>query len=961
MRSCWILPFWLCLCAAAAAAPFELRPPAKPQANLWLEGEEFVETRGGSVKHDAGCYGGKCWSVLTTEAGAYTVEYKLSVAADGFYTAYIAGQPVGTGYTSPLWYAVDGSAWRKVTTLPASKVSWGASGAVRWTVLGTLSLAKGEHSLTFKIDQHRPQDKYYAYLIDAIALSRDEDALPALRGERPGNVFTTEPLVFQSVTNFGSWRWRVVDWQGKEKLRGQWDAKGGALTLPQLPIGYYRLQLQDKRGNWSYWAPFARISPPERLKPESPYAMDSAQSWLAAPGFSGNSLQPENSYQLISDLEKLAGLSMVRERLSWPEVNPSPGVYKWGRYETNADLLSERGISILGMFHSAPEWTKGDLQSLPHDLLATYEFCKAAAEKFSGQMAAWEFWNEPEPKGFNQDPSWDLAAAHKAAYLGFKAGDPDALVLIASNCQHPAPKMYELLMESGAGAYMDAFNFHVYSQLDKYQEIVEGKREFLSRFGLGSKPMWVTENGLGVEGAGKEDPIAPGSNLREHDREQELAQAELLLKAQLTMQSLGVDRDFFFVVPPYNEQGGSKVWGFFRWDYTVKPAYVALANLTRQLGNCSYQGKVDLDGASAFLYEAPDGKQILVYWTEDEDSAREFTLKGQGERLEILDFLGGSQTIASESGSYRLSAGRFPTYLKGLSGLKATGQPPAKAEPQPSPVTDPSTVLRINLGKGFKVANKNVAKLEEKIGNFTLDIFNFSEKSKTLTVENMSDAYLLLGLPETIEAPAMAKTSFPLKLLLTKEDSATLFNLRLRARNGGLLSAPALIPVSPKMDGNPALEEKLLSASEPERWEKNSSGQMEISLDKAQEAVRFDVSFPAAGDRWIYPVFRLKPEELAGAVGLSFEVKLDVAPAYAASPYIMAYVMAVLEDELEVGERADFSYDSTEQWQKVEISFAAEAPAGFDPKDVKLLRIGMNPRPQQLTYWLRNLKVYYRQ
>ena len=110
-------------------------------------------------------------------------------------------------------------------------------------------------------------------------------------------------------------------------------------------------------------------------------------------------------------------------------------------------------------------------------------------------------------------------------------------------------------MQNGVGDYMDAFNFHVYSRLEEYPSIVAEKREFLTRYGQEHKPMWLTENGLRVEGEGKEDPIVPGSNLWEHDPQQELMQAELMVKANVLMHALGVDKNFFFVFPPYNEQG----------------------------------------------------------------------------------------------------------------------------------------------------------------------------------------------------------------------------------------------------------------------------------------------------------------------------------------------------------------------------------------------------------------------
>lgn len=352
----------------------------------------------------------------------------------------------------------------------------------------------------------------------------------------------------------------------------------------------------------------------------------------------------------------------------------------------------------------------------------------------------------------------------------------------------------------------------------------------------------------------------------------------------------------------------------------------------------------------------------MVYWAAKGEAAG-FTLNGQDAQLELWDFLGGGKTIASQSGSYQLAAGRFPAYLAGLSGLAPTVPPIPKSGPKPPVTTDPETVLRIDLGKGFDASDPKrqlVAKLEGDMGSFTLDIFNFSDKAKTLTLENMGDKYLLLGVPESVTVPAMNKVSVPLKMLV-RGDITEIFALKLRSRSGEAVSAPVVIPLSPGGKNLlSAAAAKLISGAEPERWEKNAAGEMKIGYDESEEAVRFDVAFAPYVDHWVYPVFRLRPEEnLKGAVGLSFEVKADFADPQETAK--VAYVMTVLEDELEVGKGVNFAYRPTNRWQTINIAFAEAAPEGFDPADVLLLRIGMNPNPTQhnLTYWLRNLKVYY--
>ena len=114
-----------------------------------------------------------------------------------------------------------------------------------------------------------------------------------------------------------------------------------------------------------------------------------------------------------------------------------PGEYDWKNYYHNAEMLSERGVQISGMFHDAPKWTKSYLKKLPDDLTATYHFTETLAQKFKGKMSDWEFWNEEDLSGFATAGAWDYASAAKAACLGFKSGDGELPVLTGAFCVYP--------------------------------------------------------------------------------------------------------------------------------------------------------------------------------------------------------------------------------------------------------------------------------------------------------------------------------------------------------------------------------------------------------------------------------------------------------------------------------------------------------------------------------------------
>ena len=65
----------------------------------------------------------------------------------------------------------------------------------------------------------------------------------------------------------------------------------------------------------------------------------------------------------------------------------------------------------------------------------------------------------------------------------------------------------------------------------------------------------------------------------------------------------------------------------------------------------------------------------------------------------------------------------------------------------------------------------------------------------------------------------------------------------------------------------------------PKKWTANSSGSMTISFDEAEQALRFDVTFPANVDKWIYPKFRVKsPVTFNGAKTMTFDMKIAPTP-----------------------------------------------------------------------------------
>jgi len=93
----------------------------------------------------------------------------------------------------------------------------------------------------------------------------------------------------------------------------------------------------------------------------------------------------------------------------------------------------QRGINVLMTLWMTPAWANGGRGNLvPPTNPADYaDFARWAAEYWKGRVNAWEVWNEPDPnQTYWQGTVSQYVDLLKAAYPKFKAGDPNAPVVL---------------------------------------------------------------------------------------------------------------------------------------------------------------------------------------------------------------------------------------------------------------------------------------------------------------------------------------------------------------------------------------------------------------------------------------------------------------------------------------------------------------------------------------------------
>ncbi len=215
----------------------------------------------------------------------------------------------------------------------------------------------------------------------------------------------------------------------------------------------------------------------------------------------------------VLDKLKAVGVTWVRIDIGWISLEYR-GKRNWESWYLNqvdycVNAARARGINVLGMLWGTPGWANGDqAREVPPTNVNDYaDAARWAAERYRGKVAAWEVWNEPDPaQTFWRGTTERYVDLLKVAYPAFKAGDPNAQVLLggpSSNDDGWLSSVYAL----GAKPYFDVVATHPYQGIaDEAPEAAgDGKRWWFSHTpavrnvmvanGDAAKPIWFTEFG----------------------------------------------------------------------------------------------------------------------------------------------------------------------------------------------------------------------------------------------------------------------------------------------------------------------------------------------------------------------------------------------------------------------------------------------------------------------------------
>lgn len=139
------------------------------------------------------------------------------------------------------------------------------------------------------------------------------------------------------------------------------------------------------------------------------------------------------------DWVRLMSFSHVKQTFAWSDLEAQPGKWDWTQADRILHEVERRRLSLIVRLGMAPGWARPAGQQAAHDAppadLALWRaYCAAVANRYRGQIAAYQIWNEP-----NLSREWGGQPPDAAAYVGLlaacseeiRAVDPAAILISA--------------------------------------------------------------------------------------------------------------------------------------------------------------------------------------------------------------------------------------------------------------------------------------------------------------------------------------------------------------------------------------------------------------------------------------------------------------------------------------------------------------------------------------------------
>ena len=505
----------------------------------------------------------------------------------------------------------------------------------------------------------KPQGTVWIDDIEALGAQRETLTLK-LNEDKLGNVFlANEPIRFSVASNATAVQWTAHDFLDKPVAEGTAPIKDNQakIAIPGHRPGYFTLHLAATKPNATTEnaeTSFAVLTPFDMSGvSRSPFGVMThfAQNW-----------NPD-----IIPLIALAGAAHDRDELYWDHVEPTPDHFEFApEYESYMGQFKQQQIMpLIPLTFENKNYDGGQTPYTEAGFDAYARYAQAVLQHYGPQIKAVEIWNEYNGSFAKGPAAQDRAATYakmlQHAYLAIKQIRPDVTVVGCSTAGVPLPFL-EKVFQHGGLKYMDAISIHPY----RYGSTPEGIENDLARltaltkqYNNGQpKPIWVTEVGWFLKPSEEPGDLA----ITEAD------QGKFVVRGYSLLLSAGAEKIFWYLFRDYAEFA---TMGLVHSDnnptgrYTPKPAYVAYANMTRQLSDARFvRREATLKDVYSLLFQRPGNgvpQDVRVLW-----ALTPVTLNVKTNApLTVVNMMGEKSALQPVGGTVQLALTDAPLYLQG--------------------------------------------------------------------------------------------------------------------------------------------------------------------------------------------------------------------------------------------------------------------------------------------------------
>lgn len=355
-----------------------------------------------------------------------------------------------------------------------------------------------------------------------------------------------------------------------------------------------------------------------------------------------------------------AGTRVVRWQFSWRDHETSPGRYNWTTADQAIRAWRDAGFKIHAILHNPPDYAlanPGGLMptgiDLPWDHPDNHwgRYCNQFARRYRGQIDSYEVWNEPDLDIYWEGTSKDYYFLLRTCYQGIKAADPDVPVSMAGMALLIEPNFFPEVVRFAAydavgpehNYFFDVVSIHMYSSPQLAYDLTNQTRSVLESFGIGDKPIWITEVGVALQGYGDAPDTAQWGYATEDEA------AWYLIATVGDALAAGAERLMWFRLA---DDDMDQAYGLLSGNGTPRPSYEAWQLASTLIHDVVEVNRETRNGVVIDDMRRSDGARVVVMYSLT-GAGRNIKIGAELPLAVVINAVGGYFTVEpDEAGEY---------------------------------------------------------------------------------------------------------------------------------------------------------------------------------------------------------------------------------------------------------------------------------------------------------------------